>query len=84
KQPKPGLGDGAVAAWALARELAPDVRFLRRTVAGRSLREIGQSADIRYCARVDSIPVVPVLRDRQIVRHGAVGVGTNGGKKREG
>ena len=68
--PKPQLRDGAIAARALAGELAPvDVRFLRNTEAGRSLIEIGQGNDIKLCARVDSVPAVPVLRDRQIVKY---------------
>jgi 2-phosphosulfolactate phosphatase len=84
KLARPQLGDGAIAARALASELPPDVRFLRRTTAGRSLRDIGQGEDIKFCARVDSLSVVPVLRERQIVRHDAVGVAGNGGKKRDG
>lgn len=70
KRPKPQLRDGAIAARALARELAPvDSRFLRNTEAGRSLSAIGQSSDIKLCAKLDSVPVVPVLRDGQIVKY---------------
>jgi 2-phosphosulfolactate phosphatase len=62
------LGDGAQAALALARELSPlSVKTLRSTAAGRALEKIGQGADIELCAQLDSIPVVPVLRDHQIV-----------------
>jgi phosphosulfolactate phosphohydrolase-like enzyme len=70
KRPKPELGDGAIAARALARELAPvEARFLKGTASGQSLSAIGQANDIKLCARVDSVPVVPVLRDRQIVKY---------------
>jgi 2-phosphosulfolactate phosphatase len=63
------LGDGAVAALALAREHAPvSARFLRETAAGRALEKIGQGGDIKLCGNVDAIPEVPVLRERQISR----------------
>jgi phosphosulfolactate phosphohydrolase-like enzyme len=61
------LGDGAVAALALARRHAPvTVEFLRETAAGRALEDSGQGEDIELCARLDSIPVLPVFRDRQV------------------
>jgi 2-phosphosulfolactate phosphatase len=63
------LGDGAVAALALAEAHAPaDTQFLRSTASGRALEGIGQGADIDFCARLDSVPEVPVLRDRQIIK----------------
>lgn len=63
------LGDGAIAALALAQELAPvTVEFLRATAGGRGLEEIGQGDDIELCARVDSMPKIPVFLDRKITR----------------
>ncbi len=71
-RPRPDLGDGAVAAWALARQHSPvSAEFLRATQAGRALETIGHGADIELCSRIDSIPELPVLRDRQIVSEGA-------------
>lgn len=62
------LGDGALAATGLVEAYAPvDAKFLMKTAAGRSLRSIGQGDDIETCARLDSVLVVPVLRDRKIV-----------------
>jgi 2-phosphosulfolactate phosphatase len=70
KLPEPELLDGAAAAHALAMELSPvDAHLLGNTAGGRSLASIGQSSDIELCAKVDSVPVVPVLRDRQIVKY---------------
>ncbi len=67
-RPRPELGDGAVAAWALAKEHSPvSAEFLRATQAGRALESIGLADDIELCARLDSIPELPVLRDHQIV-----------------
>ena len=61
------LGDGAIAARALAAPNAPvDAGFLRRTAAGRALEATGLAADIDYCAGVDILSEVPALRERQI------------------
>jgi 2-phosphosulfolactate phosphatase len=78
------LGDGAVAALSLAREHGPvSTQFLRETAAGRALEKIGQGADIKVCGNVDSIPEVPILRDRQITRlEPTNGQTTGGGKKK--
>ncbi|UCF18531.1 MAG: 2-phosphosulfolactate phosphatase [Gemmatimonadota bacterium] len=63
------LGDGAVAALALARAYSPaDVLFLRNTAAGCALEKIGQGRDIELCAQVDAIPEIPVFRERQVTR----------------
>jgi 2-phosphosulfolactate phosphatase len=76
------LGDGAIAALALAHEHGPvDAEFLRRCEAGRALEEIGQGSDIEICAGIDSIPDVPALRDRQIVRLEATRGPGGGGRK---
>jgi 2-phosphosulfolactate phosphatase len=85
KAAKPELGDGAVAALALARQHSPvDARFLRATAAGRALEEIGHAEDIEFCAGLDSIREVPVLRDRQITRLQPSRVTGGGSKKRGG
>lgn len=81
KSVKAELGDGAQAALALARQLTPvSDETLRSTAAGRALEEIGQEADIAFCAQTDSIPAVPVLRDRQIVRLELAAGSGRGGK----
>lgn len=65
------LDDGALAALALARQIGPVTEdFLRTTRAGRALENVGHGDDIGFCARVDSVPVVPLFRDRQIRRLG--------------
>ena len=79
-----GLGDGAVAARALAREHGPvTARFLRETAAGRALEKIGQGADIKLCGSLDAIPEVPVLRDHQIVKAEPTNGQTRGGGKKK-
>lgn len=61
------LGDGAVAALALARQHAPVTSgFLRNAAGGRALEAVGHGEDIELCARVDSVPEVPVFSSRQI------------------
>ncbi len=63
------LGDGAIAALALARAHSPvEVAFLRNTAAGRALEKIGREGDIELCAQVDSNSEIPVFRDRQVTR----------------
>ena len=66
---EPELGDGAVAALALARQHAPvTTGFLRNADGGRALEAVGHGEDIELCAQVDSVPEVPVFRSRQITR----------------
>jgi 2-phosphosulfolactate phosphatase len=61
------LGDGAIAALALAERHSPvGTDFLMRTAAGRALAAIGAAEDVALCARVDALSVVPVLAERQI------------------
>jgi 2-phosphosulfolactate phosphatase len=63
------LGDGAIAAVALAQEFAPvTVEFLRATAAGRGLETIGQGDDIELCARIDSMPEIPIFMDRKVTK----------------
>lgn len=86
RKPNAGtLGDGAVAALALAREHAPvSAEFLRATAGGRALELMGHGADIETCARIDSVPVVPVYRKRQVTRLDGVAVSSAGARKRSG
>ncbi|MDP2576443.1 MAG: 2-phosphosulfolactate phosphatase [Gemmatimonadota bacterium] len=65
----PELGDGAIAALALARQQGTvSVDFLRDTAAGQALERVGLGEDLALCAKVDSILEVPILRDSQITR----------------
>ena len=58
------LTDGARAAEALAAALGrPTAAGLARTTAGRGLGAIGRAGDLRVCATVDDLAVVPVWRD---------------------
>jgi 2-phosphosulfolactate phosphatase len=69
------LNDGAIAALALAREHGESVdRFFGRTAAGRALVQIGHGDDVEFCARRDTIPEVPVYRERQITRAAPAGL----------
>ncbi|MDT8341540.1 MAG: 2-phosphosulfolactate phosphatase [Longimicrobiales bacterium] len=59
--------DGARAALALAQAHEPNEAFLASTLAGRALLASELGADLAWCARVDALAVVPVLRDRMLV-----------------
>ncbi len=62
------LSDSAVAAVALYRRFGRGIlRMMRNSDHGRYLEEIGFGADIRYCASIDSVPVVPLL-DGNVIR----------------
>ncbi|WP_419165092.1 2-phosphosulfolactate phosphatase [Candidatus Palauibacter sp.] len=62
------LTDGARAAQALRTELGPPTPAgLACTAAGRALRAIGRADDLRACAAVDDLAVVPVRRDGALV-----------------
>lgn len=68
------LNDGARAAIALAREFPPGEALLRDTASGRSVESAGLAADLEFCARVDTLDVVPVLHERTItLRQASVG-----------
>lgn len=65
---QPDLGDAARAAALIDRRLGADVEgMLRHSDHGRNLVAAGFEADLARCAAIDSHPVVPVLRDRQLV-----------------
>jgi 2-phosphosulfolactate phosphatase len=57
--------DAAEAALRLAARPATE-RMLGRTAAGRRLAELGQNADIAFCAQEDLCDVLPVLDDQRI------------------
>ena len=68
---KPALNDAAEMAAAYDRAHGADPeKILRRSDHGRYLIELGFEDDIPLCAEVDSVPVVPVLRDGRIMNGG--------------
>jgi 2-phosphosulfolactate phosphatase len=58
--------DGALAALALAREFPPDSKLFLTTAAGRAVEAAGMAEDLAFCARVDTLDIVPVLHERTI------------------
>lgn len=60
------LNDGARVALDLAEKYSPDEAFLRSTLAGRALEEIGLDGDLALCASMDRYDVVPEMKERQI------------------
>jgi phosphosulfolactate phosphohydrolase-like enzyme len=65
---EPVMSDSAVAAMSLTRSLGRGIlKMMRTSDHGRYLEEIGFAGDIRYCAAVDSVPVVP-LREGNVFR----------------
>ena len=68
------LNDGSLAALALAREFPPDEALFRTTASGKTVENAGMSEDLAFCARVDSVEIVPVLHERTItLNQAAVG-----------
>jgi 2-phosphosulfolactate phosphatase len=68
----PDLGDAARVAAMIDRKMGADLpTALRESEHGRALVEAGYGEDVDDCARLDAHPVVPVYRDRQVVRLGA-------------
>lgn len=61
------LDDGGRAALSLARSFHVSERFLVETEAGRALVEAGLGDDLAWCARVDALTLVPVLKERALV-----------------
>jgi len=73
---QPELGDAASVAAIIDRRMGGDlVAVLRDSEHGRALIEAGLGDDVTYCASMNTNPVVPVYRDRQVVRLGASGQG---------
>ena len=68
---QPELGDAANVAAIIDRRMGADLpAVLRDSEHGRALIEAGLGDDVTYCAAIDTHPVVPVYRDRQVVRLG--------------
>lgn len=61
------MDDAARAAYVMAGRFSPDVDFLAGTEAGRLLIDAGLRDDLEWCARRDSLDIVPEMRDRAIV-----------------
>ena len=59
-------GDAARAAIALASAQPLDEAFLAATHAGKALDALDLEGDLALCARLDTLPVVPVFRDRTV------------------
>jgi len=67
------LGDAARIAAMIDRRMGADLpAVLRDSEHGRALIEAGHGDDVAYCATLDTNPVVPIYRDRQVVRLGAI------------
>jgi 2-phosphosulfolactate phosphatase len=68
---QPELGDAASVAAIIDRRMGGDLlAVLKDSEHGRALIEAGHSDDVMYCASINTHPVVPVYRDRQVVRLG--------------
>lgn len=66
---EPALNDSAELAAAYDRLHGHDPEaILRKSDHGRFLIELGFEADLPVCAAVDSVPIVPFLRDGRIMR----------------
>jgi 2-phosphosulfolactate phosphatase len=61
-KPEVRLGDAGVATLALQKTHARNLlKMLRETENGKVLTEMGFKEDIRFCAGLDTVPVVPML-----------------------
>ena len=68
---QPVLGDAATVAAMIDRRMGADLpAALRDSEHGRALIDAGLGDDVTYCATIDSHPVIPIYRDRQVVRLG--------------
>jgi 2-phosphosulfolactate phosphatase len=71
KQTTAEINDAAHAAMLIDRKFGASLKKLFRTSAhGMALTEAGFGDDLAVCAKVDSIPVIPVYQDRQITKLG--------------
>jgi 2-phosphosulfolactate phosphatase len=61
------LNDGALSAMTLADQFGVDERMFRQTAAGRLILDAGLDKDLAFCARIDTLDVLPVLHERKIV-----------------
>lgn len=62
------LDDAGQAALALASRFDPDADFLLRCAWGTALAGLGREKDVRWCARMDALDLVPTLSDGLIRR----------------
>ena len=70
-RPALAADDGALMARALWERWRGDLpRLLRTSTHGAYLVSLGFEADLDFCARMDSVPVVPVQRDGRIEPEG--------------
>jgi 2-phosphosulfolactate phosphatase len=68
---QPALGDAASVAAMIDRRMGADLpAVLRDSEHGRALIDAGLGDDVTYCATLDNHPVIPIYRDRQVVRLG--------------
>lgn len=68
---QPQLGDAAAVAAMIDRRMGADLpAVLRDSEHGRALIEAGLGEDVPYCAALNTHPVIPIYRDRQVVRLG--------------
>lgn len=68
---QPELGDAASVAAIVDRRMGGDLAaVLRDSEHGRALIQAGHGDDVTYCGGINTNPVVPVYRDRQVVRLG--------------
>jgi 2-phosphosulfolactate phosphatase len=71
KVPRLVQNDGAQACCLIDSRYGDDVlRLFHDSSHGKALAEAGFEDDLRVCAQIDSHPVVPVYRDRQITKLG--------------
>ena len=63
---EPVLNDAARVVLDLAEKYTPDEAFLRTTLAGRALEEIGLDGDLALCASVDRHDLVAEMKERRI------------------
>jgi 2-phosphosulfolactate phosphatase len=60
-------GDGARAALELAGAFEPTEAFLASTLAGKALVEAGLGDDLAWCAGLDTLDLVPALKERALI-----------------
>ncbi len=62
-----GLCDASIAAHSLYRTHYRNLhRMLRQSEAGKALEGLGYADDLKYCAGVDTVPVLPFLDDNML------------------
>jgi 2-phosphosulfolactate phosphatase len=68
----PELSDGALVARTLSRTFGRGIlKMMRSSDHGRHLLEIGFGEDLKFCAGVDTLPVLPLLEGNVIKLRGA-------------